>query len=51
MKNYDVDIQMFGIEFSNIKAKTKAEAKRKAIAKLQRQIKKFINKVYVDENN
>lgn len=49
MKNYEVGIQMFGIEFSNIKAKTKAEAKKKAIAKLQKQIRSFINKVYVEE--
>jgi len=49
MKTYSIDIQMYGIEFHNIKAKTKVEAKKKAVEKLKRQLKKHINKIYVDE--
>ncbi len=51
MKTYFIDIQMYGVEFHNIKAKTKAEAKQKAVEKLKRQLKKHIQKIYVDEQN
>jgi len=48
MKTFQIDIDFYSAEFI-VKAKTKAEAKKKAIAKFKVQVKKHINHIYTDE--
>jgi hypothetical protein len=47
-KEYGIDVDFYSMEFT-VKAKSKAEARKKAKAMLARKIRSHINNMYVDE--
>ena len=48
MKSFNIDFQLMGVEFV-VKAKSKAEARKKAKIKLKKVINSHIDKIYINE--
>ena len=48
MKTYEVDIDLYGIDTMFIKARTRPEARRKAIARLKRSLNRYIQQVNME---